>query len=49
MMLAGSGVNKHPQGIRAGTVAMLQAAEAFRRGMTPHEYARDHEELRLAL
>lgn len=49
MMLAGSGVNKHPKGIRAGTVAMLQAAEAYRQGIAPHEYARSHEELRLAL
>jgi ribulose 1,5-bisphosphate carboxylase large subunit-like protein len=49
MMLAGSGVNKHPKGIRAGTLAMLQAAEAYRQGIAPDEYARNHAELRLAL
>jgi ribulose-bisphosphate carboxylase large chain len=49
MMLAGSGVNSHPQGIRAGTTAMLQAAEAFRKGIPLKDHARSHAELRLAL
>ena len=49
MMLAGSGVNKHPQGIRAGTKAMLQAAQAFHQGIPLKDYALTHEELRLAL
>jgi ribulose-bisphosphate carboxylase large chain len=49
MMLAGSGVNSHPQGIRAGTTAMLQAAEAFREGVPLKDFALSHVELRLAL
>ena len=49
MMLAGSGVNSHPQGIRAGTTAMLQAAEAFRKGIPLKDHALSHAELRLAL
>ena len=49
LMLAGSGVNTHPKGIRAGTAAMLQAADAFRLQKPLREYAQTHEELRLAL
>jgi ribulose 1,5-bisphosphate carboxylase large subunit-like protein len=36
-------------GVSAGTAALQQAAEAFRAGVSVDEYARSHEELRLAL
>ena len=49
MMLAGSGITTHPMGVNAGTVALQQAAEAFRKGIDVREFARTHEELRLAL
>jgi ribulose 1,5-bisphosphate carboxylase large subunit-like protein len=49
LMLAGTGVTQHPLGIKAGTAAMRQAAEAFRAGVPLTEYARDHEELRAVL
>ena len=49
MMLAGTGITRHPMGVSAGTAALRQAAEAFREGVSVDEYARTHEELRLAL
>jgi ribulose-bisphosphate carboxylase large chain len=49
LMLAGTGVTQHPLGIRAGTAAMRQAAEAFWAGIPLTEYARDHDELRPVL
>jgi ribulose 1,5-bisphosphate carboxylase large subunit-like protein len=49
MALAGSNILKHPLGIKAGVDAMLQAAEAFRRGVSVEEYAKDHEALAVAL
>ena len=49
MMLAGSGITTHPMGANAGTIAIQQAAEAFKKGLSVEEYARDHNELRLAL
>ena len=49
MGLAGTSILKHPLGIKAGVDAMLQAAEAFGQGKTVDEYAKNHEELRVAL
>jgi ribulose-bisphosphate carboxylase large chain len=46
---AGGGIHGHPGGTRAGAKAMRQAVDATLRGATLEEYARDHEELRLAL
>lgn len=46
---AGGGVSGHPDGIRGGARAMVQAAEAAVKGIDAREYARDHRELRLAL
>ncbi len=49
LMLAGTGITLHPMGIKAGTTAMYQAAEAFKLGRSLEEYAKDHEELAKAL
>jgi ribulose 1,5-bisphosphate carboxylase large subunit-like protein len=49
LMLAGTGITKHPMGAQAGTTALRQAADAFRRGVPVAEYAATHEELRLML
>lgn len=46
---AGGGVSGHPKGVRAGAKAMVQAAEAYVKGIDIDEYASKHEELRLAL
>lgn len=46
---AGGGVAGHPLGVRAGAMAMAQAVEAAHLGIGLKEYAKDHEELRLAL
>ena len=45
LMLAGTGITLHPMGISAGTTAMYQAADAFRKGVSLQEYAKDHQEL----
>jgi ribulose 1,5-bisphosphate carboxylase large subunit-like protein len=49
LMLAGTGITLHPMGIRAGTAAMYQAADAFRKGVSLEEYALEHEELAFML
>jgi ribulose 1,5-bisphosphate carboxylase large subunit-like protein len=36
-------------GVKAGTTALYQAADAFNAGITLEEYAKTHEELRLAI
>ncbi len=46
---AGGGVAGHPDGIRAGARAMIQAVEAAYSGISAEEYAVDHLELRRAL
>ncbi len=46
---AGGGIHGHPKGTRAGAMAMKQAIEAFLRGISLEEYAKDHPELREAL
>ncbi len=46
---AGGGVHGHPLGTRAGAKAMMQAVEAVMKGIPLEEYAKEHEELRLAL
>jgi ribulose-bisphosphate carboxylase large chain len=46
---AGGGIHGHPQGTRAGAMAMKQAVEACMRGVTLEEYARTHQELAEAL
>ena len=49
LMLAGTGITRHPMGVSAGTAALRQAAGAFRKGVSVDEYAMTHKELRLAL
>jgi ribulose 1,5-bisphosphate carboxylase large subunit-like protein len=49
LMLAGTGITLHPMGVRAGTTALYQAAKAFKEGITLEEFAKTHEELRLAI
>jgi len=46
---AGGGIHGHPKGTRAGAKAMLQAIEAFMKGIPLEEYAKDHIELQEAL
>jgi ribulose 1,5-bisphosphate carboxylase large subunit-like protein len=45
LMLAGSGITTHPLGIKAGTAALRQAAEAFQAGVPLADYAQTHPEL----
>lgn len=49
LMLAGTGITTHPLGINAGSLALQQAAAAFKNGITLSDYARTHEELRVIL
>jgi len=49
MMFAGTGITKHTMGAKAGTTALYQAAEAFRKGIDINTYAETHEELFMAL
>lgn len=46
---AGGGIHGHPKGTRIGATAMLQAMEAFMRGIPLEEYAKEHAELKEAL
>jgi ribulose-bisphosphate carboxylase large chain len=49
VLQAGGGIHGHPDGTRAGAMAMRQAADAFMEGMSAQEYAVDHPELAKAL
>ncbi|OQW91140.1 MAG: hypothetical protein BWK79_17675 [Beggiatoa sp. IS2] len=49
LMLAGTGITTHPLGVNAGTIALNQATEAFKQGISVEKYALTHEELRLSL
>jgi ribulose 1,5-bisphosphate carboxylase large subunit-like protein len=49
MGLAGSNILKHSMGIGAGVEAMYQATEAWKKKIPVDKYARDHEELKVAL
>jgi ribulose-bisphosphate carboxylase large chain len=46
---AGGGIHGHPQGTRAGAVAMRQAVDAVMEKKTLKEYSKTHEELKQAL
>lgn len=46
---AGGGIHGHPNGTRAGAIAMRQAIDAAMEGVPVEEYSRDHEELKIAL
>jgi ribulose-bisphosphate carboxylase large chain len=45
----GGGVHSHPMGTKAGATALVQACEAWQKDIDIHEYAKDHEELRVAI
>ena len=46
---AGGGVAGHPEGVRAGAMAMCQAVDSSFEGVDIEKYAETHHELRLAL
>jgi ribulose-bisphosphate carboxylase large chain len=45
----GSGVHAHPGGTQAGAKALVQASDAYLKGVGIAEYAKDHEELAQAI
>lgn len=45
----GGGVHSHPMGTRYGATAVMQACEAWQQDIDIHEYAKTHEELRVAI
>lgn len=45
----GGGVHSHPMGTKAGAAALRQACEAWQKDVDIHDYAKDHEELRVAI
>jgi len=49
VLQAGGGIHGHPMGTRAGAIAMNQAIDAAMEGVPLEEYAKDHEELKLAV
>ncbi len=46
---AGGGIDGHPNGVKAGAMAMRQAIEATSEGVELEEYAKGHSELAAAL
>ncbi len=46
---AGGGIHGHPNGTRAGAVAMRDAIDAVMKGIPLEEYAKDHKELDVAI
>jgi ribulose-bisphosphate carboxylase large chain len=49
VMQFGGGIHAHPQGTRAGAKAVRQAIDSVMAGIDIADYAKSHEELRLAL
>jgi ribulose-bisphosphate carboxylase large chain len=45
----GAGCHAHPKGTRAGASALVQACEAYSKGIDIHEYAKEHSELAEAI
>lgn len=45
----GSGVHSHPEGTKAGAKALVQACDAYLKGIDIEEYAKDHNELAQSL
>lgn len=48
-LLVSGGIHGHPGGTRDGATAAMQAIEAFMQGISLHQYATSHTELRVAL
>ncbi|WP_435194448.1 type III ribulose-bisphosphate carboxylase [Natronomonas sp. EA1] len=46
---AGGGIHGHPDGTRAGAMALRQSVEAWQEGVSLEEYAKSHPELRVAV
>ncbi|MEM5874475.1 MAG: type III ribulose-bisphosphate carboxylase [Candidatus Aenigmatarchaeota archaeon] len=46
---AGAGIHGHKLGTKAGAIAMRQSVEAVEKGVPLEEYAKSHEELKVAL
>lgn len=45
----GAGCHAHPKGTRAGAMALIQACEAYKKGIDIHKYAKTHKELAEAI
>lgn len=45
----GAGVHAHPRGTKAGATALVQACEAYKKGIKIEEYAKKHKELKEAI
>lgn len=45
----GAGCHAHPKGTKVGATALVQACEAYQKGVTIEEYAKDHRELAEAI
>lgn len=45
----GAGVHAHPKGTNAGAKALVQACEAYKKGIDIHKYAKTHKELAEAI
>jgi ribulose-bisphosphate carboxylase large chain len=45
----GAGCHAHPRGTKAGATALVQACDAYTRGIDIHEYAKKHRELAEAI
>jgi ribulose-bisphosphate carboxylase large chain len=45
----GAGVHAHPNGTKTGAMALVQACDAYKKGISIEEYAKDHAELRDAI
>lgn len=45
----GAGCHSHPDGTRKGATALVQACEAWQKGLTIEQYAKDHVELARAI
>jgi len=45
----GAGVHSHPDGTREGARALLESCEAWQKGISLEEYAKDHKALRKAI
>ncbi|MEM4271126.1 MAG: RuBisCO large subunit C-terminal-like domain-containing protein, partial [Candidatus Pacearchaeota archaeon] len=45
----GAGVHAHPQGTKAGAKALVQACEAYKKGISIEEYAKSNKELAEAI
>lgn len=45
----GAGCHAHPNGTRSGAAALVQSCEAYKKGISLKEYAKDHKELSEAI